>query len=325
MKNVVVIGGGTGIYPITSALKHLKVLVTTIVGVSDSGGSTGRIRDEFGFQPVGDLRQSLAALAESRGQTWIRKLLLYRFDKGSGLKGHNLGNLILTALQDMTGSTDEALKKAANILRIEGTVITSTTDNVELKIVYQDGSFKIGEDLLNKHDPRAKLIDHIEHVPPSRLNPRAAEAIVGADLIIIGPGDLYASLLTCLIPSGVKKAFTNSKARICYITNLMTKVNQTKDMTAGDHLEKIEQALGKSVDHIIFNNEPISKKILRYYASYHEHPLHNDLSDDKRLIFAPILSQEANLQNQADQLSRSVLRHDSKKMIPVLKKLVNKS
>ena len=121
---IVVIGGGTGIFPVTAGLRHLNnVEISTIISVSDSGGSTGRIRDEFGFQPVGDLRQSLAALAEAENEEWIRKLLLYRFEKGDGLKGHNLGNLILTALQDMTGDTSEALFRIKQIFRLKGEVI----------------------------------------------------------------------------------------------------------------------------------------------------------------------------------------------------------
>ena len=136
---VVVIGGGTGIYPVTTALSRLDVSIATIIAVSDSGGSTGRIRDEFGFIPVGDLRQSLAAAAHGDGQEWIRKLLLYRFDKGEGLKGHNLGNLILTALQDMTGSTTEALAKAEDIFKLKAKVIPATENNVDLEIEYEDG------------------------------------------------------------------------------------------------------------------------------------------------------------------------------------------
>ena len=166
-------GGGTGIFPVTQALKHLAVTISTIIGVSDSGGSSGRIRDEFGFQPVGDLRQSLAALSESYGQEWIRKLLLYRFSKGEGLKGHNLGNLILTALQDMTGDTATALMRATQIFHLGGTVIPATQELVDLKITYNDGSQLIGEDYLNIEASQEKPVSRVELEPSVPLHPKA--------------------------------------------------------------------------------------------------------------------------------------------------------
>ena len=322
MKKVVVIGGGTGIYPVTSALKHLGVDVSTVVAVSDSGGSTGRIRDEFGFQPVGDLRQSLAALAENKNQEWIRKLLLYRFEKGDGLKGHNLGNLILTALQDMTGNTDEALQKAASIFRIEGNVIPATTVTVDLKIVYQDGSEVIGEHTLDNEQTEPKKIDHIELKPSAEINPRAAQAIIDADFIIIGPGDFYASIMPALAPSGITDAFGKTKAEIIYIMNLMTRHTQTRDMSAHDHVSEIEHIIGTPVSTVIMNDQPIPEETLKQYAQYHEHPVEDDISDDARLLRAPLLSDETYIQPKHDTAHRSVLRHDSQKLIAVFGALI---
>lgn len=322
MKKVVVIGGGTGIYPVTSALKHLDVGVSTVIAVSDSGGSTGRIRDEFGFQPVGDLRQSLAALAEHKNQEWIRKLLLYRFEKGDGLKGHNLGNLILTALQDMTGNTDEALQKAENIFRIEGNVIPATTATVDLKIVYEDGTEAIGEHTLDETQTTPKKIDHIELIPVATLNPRAAKAIAEADFIIIGPGDFYASIMPALAPEGIKEAFKSSKAEIIYILNLMTRHTQTKDMSAQDHVGKIEETIGCPVSTIIVNDQEIPNTILQQYAQHNEHPVEDDISDDARLLRAPLLSDEAYIKPKHDTAHRSVLRHDSQKLIAVFEAII---
>lgn len=321
-KKAVVIGGGTGIFPVTSALKHLPVQVTTIIAVSDSGGSTGKIRDEFGFQPVGDLRQSLAALAEDETQEWIRKLLLYRFDKGTGLKGHNLGNLILTALQDMTGSTDAALDKIASIFRLDGTVIPATTSNVDLKIVYSDGAEVIGEHTLDLEISRSKKIDHIELVPPAKLNPRAFNAIIDADYILIGPGDLYASILPALIPDGTKEAFSKSKAEVLYLLNLMTRNTQTHDMSAQDHVNEIEATIGEPVSAIVMNNQPIPQTILDQYAAYNEFPVLDDISDDGRLIRAPLLSEEAYIKQKDDRAHRSVLRHDSSKLVSTLQAIL---
>lgn len=316
-QRVVVIGGGTGIFPVTAGLRHLDVDISTIISVSDSGGSTGRIRDEFGFQPVGDLRQSLAALAETDGEEWIRKLLLYRFEKGESLKGHNLGNLILTALQDMTGSTSAALAKAEQIFRLQGEVIPATDQTVDLKIHYQDGSAAIGEHLLDDNS-KAKPIADISLTPSAKLNPIAKKAIIKADFIIIGPGDFYASLMAALSPEGMVGAFKQSKAKVIYIMNLMTRLTQTKDMTAKDHLEKIEAKIGRPVDVVILNNEPIAESILARYAKFGELPVVNDLNKDPRLVKGKVISDQVFAKGYEDNTHRELLRHDSKKLQKVL-------
>jgi uncharacterized cofD-like protein len=321
-KKVVVIGGGTGIFPVTAGLRHLNADINTIISVSDSGGSTGRIRDEFGFQPVGDLRQSLAALAESDGEEWIRKLLLYRFEKGNGLKGHNLGNLILTALQDMTGSTSEALFRAEQIFRLKGEVIPATEHTVDLKINYEDGTSAIGEHILDDNKT-IKKIESISLTPNAPINPHAKKAIAKADYIIIGPGDFYASLMAALAPEGTKGAFKQTKAKVIYIMNLMTRLTQTKDMTAKDHLEKIEEKIGRQVDCVILNNEPIPQSILERYAQFGENPVINDLNKDPRLVKAKIISSQVFVKGYEDNTHRELLRHDSKKLQNVLSKIIN--
>jgi uncharacterized cofD-like protein len=323
-KKIVVIGGGTGIFPVVAALRHTpNIDISTIVSVSDSGGSTGRIRDEFGFQPVGDLRQSLAALAEEDGEDWIRKLLLYRFAKGDGLKGHNLGNLILTALQDLTGSTSEALYRAEQIFRLKGQVIPATTENVNLKIVYQDGTSVVGEHILDEKAAQVRKIDYVELTPPAQINPYAAEAIIQADLIIIGPGDLYASLIAALAADNTSDAFNSSNAKVMYISNLMTRETQTHDMTSSDHVAVIEKSIGRPVDLILLNNQPIPEPILTHYAHENEHPIVDDLLEDTRVIRAPIISTDQFNKAANDTAHRSVLRHDSLKLQPVLSQVLN--
>lgn len=328
MKNkpkVVIIGGGTGIYPVTTALKHLEVDITTIVAVSDSGGSTGRIRDEFGFQPVGDLRQSVAALAEDKNQEWIRKLLLYRFKKGQGLKGHNLGNLILTALQDMTGDTDEALLRTMQIFRLDGQVIPSTKDNINLQVTYQDGSTSVGENLLNPEHSNGKQVIGIALTPSAKLNPFAQKAIEQADVIIIGPGDHYASILATLLPNGTKQAFAKSKAKIVFIVNLMTRHHQTDHMSASDHVSDIEEAIGQPVTQILLNNTTIPSEVVARYQQQHEHPVDDDLKSDSRSIRADIIADMPKKAAPGDSLHRSYLRHSSQKLIPVLRKILHKN
>ena len=321
--NVVVIGGGTGIYPVTTAFKQLPVSIKTIIAVSDSGGSTGRIRDEFGFQPVGDLRQSLAALAEGQGEEWIRKLLLYRFPKGEDLKGHNLGNLILTALQDMTGDTSQALNIARHIFRLKGEVIPATKDNVDVEIHYEDGSQLVGEDYLNPEAEIQKRVVSINLQPPTQINPYAAKAIKEANVIVIGPGDLYGSLLATIVPDGTKQAFIDSKAKIYYVVNLMTRHFQTDSMKASDHVKSIETAIGRTVDGILINSQPITQEILATYKKSHEQQVIDDLTQDHRVHRADIIGTEDQESSGVDALHRSFLRHDSAKLRTVFAQLLN--
>ena len=319
---VVAMGGGTGTFPVVTALKSIDTDISAIISVSDSGGSTGRIRDEFGFQPVGDLRQSLAALADKERQDWIQKVLLYRFSKGSGLKGHNLGNLILTALQDMTGNTTKSLDIAEKIFHLDGTVIPVTTSNVNLKIHYKNGSIAIGEHILDNKDENPKKIERISLTPKCDLNPSAEKAILEADLIIIGPGDHYASLLSTLVVPNIKTAFKKTKAKTMYISNLMTRRTQTHGMTISDHLKEIEDAINKKVNYILINDLKIPKNILRIYAAEEEFPVKDDLNGDHRIIRAELLLDKIITKKEHDVAHRSFLRHDSKKLENVFKKVL---
>ncbi|MDQ5950849.1 MAG: hypothetical protein QG639_126 [Patescibacteria group bacterium] len=322
VKKIVVMGGGTGIYPVVSALKELPADISTIVTASDSGGSTGRIRDEFGFPPVGDLRQSLAALAQSEGEEWIRKILLYRFDKGTGIKGHNLGNLLLTALQDMTGSTTKALQIAEKIFRIDGEVIPVTEENVHLKITYEDGTEVMGEHTLDEDIESPKKIVSVSLEPACKLNPSAAKAIEQADLIIIGPGDYYASLMAVLVAEGIQQAMAKSTAKILYAVNLMTRLTQTFEMSALDHVKGIEKVIGKPIDFILLNSEQIPAEILAKYAAEKEYPVVDDCGSDPRVVRAPLLEDTVFQQQNNDTAHRSVLRHNQSKLKTVLQNIL---
>jgi len=323
-KKVIVMGAGTGIFPVVSGLKHFSdAQISSIIAVSDSGGSTGRIRDEFGFQPVGDLRQALAAFAESDGEEWIRKILLYRFTKGTGLQGHNLGNLILTALQDMTGDTTQALEIAEKVFRLDGRVIPVTKDTVNLQIEYADGSVVVGEHTLDQKQDRAKKIARVHLVPHATINPVAAEAIRDADMVIIGPGDYYASLMVTLVAEGTKETFAKTRARIVYVLNLMTRFTQTPDMTALDHVKGIETAIGRQVDVIVVNSETIPQTILDLYAHENEFPVVDDLNGDVRVVRGKILSEQLEGTVAYDTAHRSLLRHDAKKIGKLLMNLSN--
>lgn len=308
-NDIVVIGGGTGIYPVVSALRELGKTCTCVVNSSDSGGSTGRIRDEFGFPPVGDLRQSLAALADPTSQQEIRQVLLYRFTKGNGLSGHNLGNLLLTAMQDMTGSTTQALAMAQRVFRIGGSVIPVSEDAYDLAITYADGSTATGEHILDDPESPHEPITSIKLVPSPILNPVLPDILKNACHVIIGPGDFYASLQSVLLVPGLKDALAQSKAAITYFVNIMTRATQTVRMTAQDHVTEIEASIGRPLDTIVINTGPIRQSLLEYYAAADEKPVVHDLTNDARVREYAFVAESA-AQHEADAVTRSLLRHN---------------
>lgn len=323
-KQIVVIGGGTGTSVVLTGLKTLpNVSLTAIVSVADSGGSTGRLRDEFGFLPVGDLRQALAALAHSEKQSWIRDILLYRFTKGSGLEGHNLGNLILTALQDMSGSTAKAIEITAQIFRLTGKIYPVTTRNVQLVIEYDDGQFIIGEHHLNPEQHGGKKIKRVRLSPHATLYRKAKTSLLTADLIIIGPGDLYASILPNLIVSGMRSTLQATHAKILYLVNLMTSYTQTHEMTAADHVSVIESAIKRPLDYIFLNNQPVPPKIALAYKKEHDLPVKDDLPRNQANIYrVPLIKPKWVKPEIGDMIGRSFLRHDPYKVAQMVDALL---
>lgn len=321
---VVVIGGGTGTFVVLSGLKDKALDLTAIITVADSGGSTGRLRDEFGFLPVGDLRQSLAALAPENHQSWIRELLLYRFKKGKALKGHNLGNLILTALQDMVGSTPKALEVAGRIFRLDGHIYPSTLTNVQLVANYSDGTRIIGEHHLDDKALGGKKITSVHLEPEAVIYSKAAEAIKRATVLVIGPGDLYGSLIPNLAVKGVKEAFRQSQGKIIYVVNLMTRFTQTHGMTAQNHLDVVKRYLGRFPDVVVINNGQIPSSAKKLYAKYHEFPVTDDLLSKKeyQVVRGNFVSHMVMKQVAGDALARSLLRHDQPNLTSVIMSVI---
>lgn len=322
---IVVIGGGTGTSVILSALKNQpSIALTAIVVVSDNGGSTKRLRDEFGFLPVGDLRQCLAALANDDETVSVRELLLYRFSKGTGLSGHSLGNLILTALEDLEASPGKAIETAAKIFRITGKVLPVTEEIVQLQISYQNGTKLTGEENLDDPNLGGQKISDISLVPQANLYQPARQALLEADQIILGPGDLYGSLLPNLVVSGIEAVFQATKAKFTYVINLMTHYSQTHNMTASDHVKEVIKYCGRVPDKIVINSGEISPKILSLYESQHEFPVQDDLAELQRtypqieIVRAELASKITIPETAGDALTRSLLRHDGEKLAEVI-------
>lgn len=316
-KKVVVIGGGTGSFVLLTGLKEYDLDLKAILPVTDDGGSTGRLRDEFGFLPVGDMRQCLAALAPENGL--LRQMLLYRFEKGRGLKGHNLGNLILTALEDMVGSEPEAITKAAQIFRLKGKVLPISKKLVMLAAEYSTGGKIVSEYKIEINKLKeGERITRLYTIPKAWINPEAREAIKKADLIVFAPGDLYNSTIANLVIEGTGEALAKSKAKLVYIVNLMTLNSQTQDYQASDHLREVERYAGRQMDYVLVNKQKIAAEISAAYRKKEEHPVLDDLERDGRVIRKPLLAKTLYRKPKSDVLKRSLLRHDPKKLAKVI-------
>ncbi|MFH0863869.1 MAG: gluconeogenesis factor YvcK family protein [Candidatus Gottesmanbacteria bacterium] len=325
---IVCIGGGTGTFVTLRGLKNYPCSISAVVTMSDSGGSNRRIRDEFGLLPTSDIRQCLVALSEENGGVGLlRKLFMYRFEKGEGLCGMTFGNLFMAALTDILGSQEEAIKQTGKVLRIHGNIIPVSFTNTQLCARYENDQYVSGEHLIDEpsHDGKLKIIN-IYLKPKAIANPEAVKAIDEAQLIVLGPGDLYTSLIPNLLVNGIINSLKRSKAKIVYIMNLMTKYGQTYNFKASDHIQILENYTGKSIDYIIMSNSSIRKSILDVYAKYKEYPVIDDLSKPSyyKVIRADITSRITYEKSKADVLSRSLVRHDSRKLADIIFSLLKK-
>lgn len=324
MANIVTIGGGTGTFVVLSGLKKLPGLsLSAIVSSADDGGSTGRLRDAYGFLPLGDARQALVALAED-GAT-MRDLFAYRFQKGD-VKGHNLGNLFLTALTDLRGSDTAALAEASDILRVRGRVIPASDTPATLIARLADGTVLRGENRLDEHDPGRARIEELTLEFPVAASDAALETIRDADVILLGPGDLYASSIAPLLADGMKEAVAASKARLIYIVNLFTKSGQTGGMRASDYVAEIARYAGRAPDTILVHeNGGFGEDVLGKYREEGEGPVENDLGNDARVVKASLASVIAVPPLPGDPVSRSLARHDSDKLAAALAPLITEA
>jgi uncharacterized cofD-like protein len=325
-KRIVCIGGGTGTFVALKGLKDYSVHLSAIVTMSDSGGSNKRIRDEFGLLPTSDIRQCLVALSDENGGSGVmRQLFMYRFEKGMGISGMTFGNLFMAALTDILGSQKEALRQTGRVLRIKGTVIPVSFTSTNLVATYEDGHELTEEHLIDEPPHNGKLkITEVSLQPKAEVNPDAVNAILKADLIVLGPGDLYTSLVPNLLVQGIPEALAKTKAKVVYVVNLMTKYGQTYDFTAKDHIAALEKYIGDSVDVVLVNTAPIPDSALSHYAKYNELPVVDDLP--KKAYYktkrAELAGSVMVQKTKSDALVRSLIRHDSEKLGAALMELV---
>ncbi len=316
--NIVTIGGGTGTFVVLSGLKELPdVSLAAVVSVLDDGGSTGRLRDAYGFLPHGDARQALIALADERA-TLTRALFAYRFSKGD-IAGHNFGNLFLTALTDMLGSDAKAIEAASTILRVKGSVIPISERPGTLVARLENGETLVGEHAIDTRTPGRSPIVALETKEPSELCEDAKESIAEADIIILGPGDLYASTLANFAIKGLTEALKNSSARLVYIVNLFTKAGETDGYTAKKHVDEITRYAGRKPDVILVHSGEFATDTLDHYAAEKEFPVEDDLGDDRRIVRAHFADVVVAKKVAGDVVARSFIRHDSHTLAEAIK------
>ncbi len=323
-KNIVVIGGGTGTFTVLSGLKKYPHNLTAIVSMADDGGSTGRLRDELGVLPPGDIRQCLVALSEA--DLILRELFNYRFENGD-LGGHSFGNLFISAFEKIAGDLNKALEEVGKVLKIRGNVSPITLDKVWLRAKLENGTELKGENQINNSWLLSKFgIKKLFLKPQAKANPNALKAIAEADVMIIGPGNLYCSIIPNLLVKGIPEAIRRSKALKIYNCNLMTKYGHTDDFKVDDFVRVMEQYLGKgTIDFITYSTKRPPAALLKKYSGEGEWvKLSKESVRDERYIGADLVSSKIYSQNPVDKLKRTLVRHDPDKLAKTIVSLLNK-
>ncbi len=319
-KKVVVIGGGTGTYTVLLGLKKFPLNLSVVVSMMDSGGSNRVIRDEFGLLPTSDIRQCMVALSSENADQTLRKLFTYRYSLGTGITGMTFGNLFMAALTDIYGGNQEkAISKTCEILGVKGSIIPVTYDNSHLVARYSNGKQVLGEHAID--EPDGELVKHriveVELFPPAHANKKAILAIKSADIIVIGPGDLYTSILPNFLVKGIKAAVRRSRAKKVYVVNLMTRHGQTDGFTAGRHLDELQKYIGPVIDVVLVNNKnKYPREVLKRYEQEQAFPVVDDLENLQKplVIRGDFVSERVYEKSKGDKLTRSLIRHDSDKL-----------
>lgn len=317
-KKVVVIGGGTGTYTVLRGLKtHDNLDITAIVTMADDGGSNKVLRDEFGLLPTSGIRQCITALSED--ESLLRELFNYRYYQGVGISGMTFGNLFMAALADITGSQEKSITETCKLLRVRGNILPVSYENTSLVATYEDGTEVLGEHYIDMSKPKVakQRIVALRTIPTITISPQAKEAILEADLIVMGPGDLYTNTVANLVVKGMVEAIESSSGKLAFVGNIMTKLGETYNYKASDFLEDLVKYLDPNrLDYVLLNNSvKIPKKILAKYKKEGSVPVEDDLEESwnqAKVIRQSFMSSERVVKQKGDKLERSLARHDSK-------------
>ncbi len=308
LPRIVIIGGGTGLPVLLRGLKNYPVDITAIVTVADDGGSSGRLRDDLQIPPPGDIRNVLAALSDV--EPLIEEMFQHRFQTAGDLSGHSLGNLILAAMTNITGNFALAIQELSRVLNVRGKVLPAANQSVVLHAEMEDGTIVSGESKIPYSGKRIKRV----YLTPEKVKPlpEAVKAIQQADLIVIGPGSLYTSILPNLLVPKIGDAVSRSKAKKVYICNLMTQAGETHDFTASDHVKVLYEHLnGPFIQTILVNNQEIPEEIKKRYEEEMAQPVEFDWERLKELGLEVLTESIVSFDGH-------IIRHDTKKVAEIL-------
>lgn len=324
-RRIVCLGGGTGTSIVLSGLKKYPLDLAVIVGVFDNGGSSGRLRKELGVLPPGDIRECLIALSK---EDTLTNLLHYRFPRGS-LKGHNFGNLLIAAANGITGNLEEAIKEIGKFLNIKGKIFPVTLQNANIKAVLKNNKKINGEEAIINCQYLSKVgIKKLFLEPSVKANPRAILAIKKADLIIIGPGKFYTSIMPIFLVERILEAIRKSRAKKIFICNLMTQVGNTDNFSVEDFITALEKYLGKgSIDYVILNTGKLSpsllKKVKKAFPKANFIKYNKSLLKRDNIIGVDVLDRQIRKLNPADTLvkganQRTMVLHNPDKLAKII-------
>src|SRR5574344_2124211 len=300
-KKIVVLGGGTGQSVLLSGLKKFPFDITAVVTVSDDGSSSGKLRKEFNVPAVGDIRGVLISLSET--EEVISELVNYRFKTSSDLDGHTVGNILLTALTDISGNLSSGIKQVGKILNLKGKVLPLTDDNAVLMAKMEDGTVVEGESNITAYNSKIKKIYYKEEPTISK---EVIEAIKNSDAIILSMGSVYTSIIPNLLSSKIIKAIDSCDAKIIYICNVMTQPGETDNFKVSDHINLLNSYLGKrKIDTVITNSEKVSKSVQKLYETLEQKDL---VIVDKENITIQ------NINKPLIKIENNFIRHDSVKL-----------
>ncbi|MFH0763290.1 MAG: YvcK family protein [Candidatus Omnitrophota bacterium] len=305
---IVTVGGGTGLAVLLSGLKEYTSNISAIVTVADDGGSSGRLRQQFDILPPGDIRNCLVALADA--PVLMRDLFQFRFDGNSELSGHSFGNLFITVMTRVTGDFEKAIKETSKVLALRGQVLPSTLENVVLVAQYQDGSTIVGEDKITKAQ---KLIEKIELNPAQpQATPDALKAIEEAQIIILGPGSLYTSIIPNLLIKEICEKIAASSATKIYVCNAMTQPGETDGFSASDHVRVLlKHTSPRILDYCLLNIAEVPQGVLKRYAEENSYPVINDSKKIEGMGYRAI-------EDDIGIVEAGVIRHDPVKLAKII-------
>ena len=313
---IVALGGGTGLSSLLRGLKHYSSNLTAVVTVADDGGSSGRLREELGVLPPGDIRNCITALAKE--ESLLSKLFQYRFAAGGGLEGHSFGNLFLTAMSEVTGNLETAIAASSKILAVQGQVLPATLSNVELWAELDRGQFVRGESKIAATKGKINKIGCFPANP--KALPAALKAIESADCIVLGPGSLYTSIIPNLLVPEIRNAIAKANVPCVYVCNIMTQSGETDGYSVADHIKAIDEACGEKLfDAVLVNQTVPSDKAIAKYERENSQPVFVDTeaieATGRQIILADILDEDPHTH---------YIRHHSPKLARTLNNLVGK-